>query len=56
MYIPTRVRHIGTEYLAIILGKMRQELEGKVKIMFNARAEEIIGKRRQGQGRQALRR
>ena len=42
VYVPTRVRHIGTENLAIILGKVRQELEGKVDIRFGVRAEEIL--------------
>lgn len=42
IYIPTRVRHIGTEYLAVILGKIRKELEGKVRILFGSKVEEIL--------------
>jgi hypothetical protein len=42
VYIPTKVRHIGTEYLSVILGKMRHELDGKVKIRFGERVEEIL--------------
>jgi uncharacterized protein len=42
IYIPTKVRHIGTEYLLIILSKLRNFLEGKLEIRFNVRVEEIL--------------
>lgn len=42
VYIPTKVRHIGTENLAIILGKVRDELKGRIEIRFGVRVEEIL--------------
>ena len=42
VYVPTKVRHIGTENLSIILDKLRQELNGKVEFKFGVRVEEIL--------------
>ncbi|MGC9323234.1 MAG: NAD(P)/FAD-dependent oxidoreductase [Desulfomonilia bacterium] len=42
VYIPTKVHHIGTENLTVILKEFRTELEGKVRFLFTTRAEEIL--------------
>ena len=42
VYVPTRVRHIGTENLLVILKRMREELDGAVRMVFNQQATEIL--------------
>lgn len=42
VYVPTKVRHIGTENCHTILKEMRGDLSGKVTFIFNAKARDII--------------
>lgn len=42
VYLPTKIRHIGTENLLVSLERLRQELDGKVAMVFNTQAEEIL--------------
>jgi len=42
VYVPTRVRHIGTENLLVILERLRHELDGRVRMIFNTMAREIL--------------
>ncbi|HPI91938.1 MAG TPA: FAD-dependent oxidoreductase [Deltaproteobacteria bacterium] len=42
VYVPTRVRHIGTENLLVILERLRHELDGRVRMIFNTMAKEIL--------------
>lgn len=42
VYIPTKVRHIGTENCYTILKDIRDELSSKVTMVFNAKAQEIL--------------
>ncbi|MGO9146533.1 MAG: NAD(P)/FAD-dependent oxidoreductase [Desulfomonilia bacterium] len=42
VYVPTRIRHIGTENLLITLEKLRQDFEGKMDMRFNTHVEEIL--------------
>jgi uncharacterized FAD-dependent dehydrogenase len=42
VYIPTKVRHIGTENCYIILKNLRELLNHKVRMIFNNRAEDIL--------------
>jgi len=42
VYVPTRVRHIGTEKLLVILEKLRRELDDKVRMVFNVQVSEIL--------------
>jgi len=41
-YVPTRVRHIGTENCYTILHRMQDELESSVTLHFDVSAEEIL--------------
>lgn len=40
--IPSRVRHIGTEWCRVLLKRMREALTGKVDIVFNTGADKIL--------------
>ena len=42
VYISTKIRHIGTENLLVGLEKLREELDGKVTMIFNTPCEEIL--------------
>ncbi|MGD0821465.1 MAG: FAD-dependent protein [Desulfomonilia bacterium] len=42
VYVPTRIRHIGTENLLITLEKLRQDFEGKMDMRFNTHVQEIL--------------
>jgi len=42
IYVPTKVRHIGTENCYTILKNIREELRSKVKVIFNTRARDIL--------------
>jgi len=42
VYVPTMVRHIGTENLLVILEKLRRELDDKVRMLFNVQVSEIL--------------
>jgi len=42
VYIPTRIRHIGTENLLVALERLRDELDGRTTTIFNTHAEEIL--------------
>jgi len=42
VYVPTRIRHIGTENCYNILKDIRDDLDSKIRIMFNTRVEEIV--------------
>jgi len=42
VYVPTRIRHLGTENCYTILKDIRHDLNGKVRMIFNAMAGEII--------------
>lgn len=42
VYLPTKIRHIGTENLLVSLERLRQELDGRVAMVFNTQAEEIL--------------
>lgn len=42
VYVPTRIRHLGTENCYTILKEMREELSGKVEMIFNTRASELV--------------
>ena len=44
VYIPTKVRHIGTENCYTILKDMRSDLSTKVKLIFNTKASDILEK------------
>ncbi len=44
IYVPTKVRHIGTENCYTILKNMREELRSRVKVIFNTRARDILKK------------
>jgi uncharacterized FAD-dependent dehydrogenase len=44
-FVPTRIRHMGTENCASVLKNMRQDLEGKASIKTECRAEEIVTNR-----------
>ncbi len=41
-FVPTRIRHMGTENCASVLKKMRQDLDGKISIKTDCKAEEIL--------------
>lgn len=40
--VPTRVKHLGTEYCREILKKMKEELENKVEIRTSVQVEQIL--------------
>ncbi|HPR50283.1 MAG TPA: FAD-dependent oxidoreductase [Deltaproteobacteria bacterium] len=42
VYVPTKVRHIGTENCYTILKNLRETLGNKVRMIFNTRAVDII--------------
>lgn len=42
IYVPTKVRHIGTENCYTILKNMREELRSRVKVLFQTRARDIL--------------
>jgi uncharacterized protein len=42
VYVPTKVRHIGTENCYTILKSMRDELKGKITMLFGVKAREIL--------------
>lgn len=42
VYVPTRVRHIGTENLLVILERLREELDGRVRMIFGTQVSEIL--------------
>jgi uncharacterized FAD-dependent dehydrogenase len=42
VYVPTRVRHIGTENLLIMLERVRRELDSRVRMIFNTQVSEIL--------------
>jgi uncharacterized FAD-dependent dehydrogenase len=42
IYVPTKVRHIGTENCYTILKNMRDELSSRVRVIFNSRAKDIL--------------
>ncbi|MDT8271932.1 MAG: FAD-dependent oxidoreductase [Desulfomonilia bacterium] len=42
VYIPTKVHHIGTDNLSVVLKKFRTDLEGTIRFLFSTRAERII--------------
>ena len=42
MYIPTRIRHIGTENCYTVLKNMRDYLDDKLEIIFNTKVMEIV--------------
>ncbi|HOJ14594.1 MAG TPA: FAD-dependent oxidoreductase, partial [Deltaproteobacteria bacterium] len=42
VFVPARVRHLGTEHLRTILEVFRRELEGKARMLFGVRAAEIL--------------
>ncbi|MEA2101154.1 MAG: FAD-dependent oxidoreductase [Thermodesulfobacteriota bacterium] len=42
LYVPTRIRHIGTENCYAILREMRDELQGRIKMRFNTHVEDIV--------------
>ncbi|HDM32545.1 MAG TPA: FAD-dependent oxidoreductase, partial [Deltaproteobacteria bacterium] len=42
MYIPTRIRHIGTENCYAVLKNMRDYLDDKLEIIFNTKVMEIV--------------
>jgi uncharacterized FAD-dependent dehydrogenase len=42
VFVPARVRHLGTENLLTILEKFRRELDGRVKTVFSVQALEIL--------------
>ena len=44
VYIPTKIRHIGTENLLVTLENLRLFLDGKVDMIFNTHVEEILTK------------
>jgi uncharacterized FAD-dependent dehydrogenase len=41
-FVPTMIRHMGTENCLSVLRKMRQELDGKISIRTECRAQEIL--------------
>jgi uncharacterized FAD-dependent dehydrogenase len=41
-FVPTRIRHMGTENCASLLRKMRQDLDEKISIKTECKAEEIL--------------
>lgn len=42
VFVPAKVRHLGTENLRIILERFRQELDGKIETIFTVKACEIL--------------
>ncbi len=42
VYIPTKVRHIGTENCYSVLKDMRRDLGAKVRLIFNTKAADIL--------------
>ncbi|MEW6001912.1 MAG: NAD(P)/FAD-dependent oxidoreductase [Nitrospirota bacterium] len=48
--LPSRVRHIGTERCRDLLKNIRENLHGKVKIIFNSEVERVITERRKVKG------
>jgi len=42
VYVPTKVRHIGTENCYTILRKLRENLGNKIRMIFNTRAVDIM--------------
>lgn len=42
VYIPTKIRHIGTENLLVTLENLRHYLDGRVEMIFNTHVEEIL--------------
>ncbi len=44
VYVPTKVRHIGTENCYTILKNLREVLGGKIRVIFNTRAVDIVAK------------
>lgn len=42
IYVPTKVRHIGTENCHTILKRMRDELSSRIRVKFNTRAKDIL--------------
>jgi uncharacterized FAD-dependent dehydrogenase len=43
-FVPTRIRHMGTENCVSLLRKMRQDLDEKISIKTECKAEEILAK------------
>jgi uncharacterized FAD-dependent dehydrogenase len=45
-FVPTMIRHMGTENCSSVLKKMRQDLDDKISINTECRAEEILADKR----------
>jgi len=42
VYIPSKIRHIGTENCYTVLRNVRESINGKVRLVFNSKVEEIV--------------
>jgi uncharacterized FAD-dependent dehydrogenase len=43
-FIPTRIRHIGTENCRVVLDRLRQALTGRVEVRTSSRAQSLLAK------------
>ncbi|MDI6889992.1 MAG: NAD(P)/FAD-dependent oxidoreductase [Thermodesulfovibrionales bacterium] len=45
LFVPSRIRHIGTDRCKALLKKIKEDLNRKVEILFNSEAERVITKK-----------
>lgn len=50
LFIPSKIRHIGTDRCRTVLKNIRDSLNGKVETLFNVEAERVITERRRAVG------
>ncbi|MEW6053088.1 MAG: NAD(P)/FAD-dependent oxidoreductase [Nitrospirota bacterium] len=49
-FIPTRIRHIGTDRCRTVLKNIRDSLSGRIEVLFGAEAERVIIEKRRAAG------
>lgn len=50
LFIPSRIRHIGTDRCRTVLNNIRQSLDTKIEIMFNSEVDRVITEKRKATG------
>ncbi|OGW39149.1 MAG: FAD-dependent oxidoreductase [Nitrospirae bacterium RBG_13_39_12] len=50
LFIPSKIRHIGTDRCKIVLKNIKESINGKVDIVFNSEADRVIIKKRKAAG------
>jgi uncharacterized FAD-dependent dehydrogenase len=50
LFIPSKIRHIGTDRCKTVLTNIKESIKGKVEILFNSEAERVITEKRKAAG------